>query len=244
VLAIGTPFGVGQTVTSGIVRPLAAQVVKNGLSFHPVRMPRSIPHFRRRAVMTEGRLIRHQHRDLFACWRLQRHRFFHAFQSRQGSFSPRPYAGGKAFSSALLMSRRELRMRDVRGCRSARLAQGRVDALIVNVTEAGPAANALTAGEIVYRRLTDFRRASGRPPLSPDDGRSRQVGQPDRLSRTSRSRALGALGPGAERRRRDQRTIVATPVPHGPSSKTSFAARLPIELRMPPESNSASSLLT
>ena len=76
VLAIGNPFGVGQTVTSGIVSALAR--TQAGISDHQFFIqtdaainPRQ---FRRRAGHHRRQTDRHQHGDLLALRRQHRHR--------------------------------------------------------------------------------------------------------------------------------------------------------------------------
>ena len=83
VLAIGDPFGVGQTVTMGIVSALArTQVSASRLSvLHPDRRGHQSGQFRRRAGDDRRQARRHQHRDLFAHRRQYRHRLRHSRQS-------------------------------------------------------------------------------------------------------------------------------------------------------------------
>ena len=68
VLAVGDPFGVGQTVTMGIVSALArTQVSASRLSvLHPDRRRDQSRQFRRRAGDDGRQARRHQHLDLFA----------------------------------------------------------------------------------------------------------------------------------------------------------------------------------
>ena len=83
VLAIGDPFGVGQTVTMGIVSALArTQMSRQRLSvLHPDRCRHQSRQFRRRAGHHRRQAGGHQHRDLFAQRRQYRHRFRHSRQS-------------------------------------------------------------------------------------------------------------------------------------------------------------------
>ena len=83
VLAIGDPFGVGQTVTMGIVSALARTPgLGQRLSvLHPDRRGDQSGQFRRRAGDHRRQAGRHQHRDLFAHRRQYRHRLRHSRQS-------------------------------------------------------------------------------------------------------------------------------------------------------------------
>ena len=82
VLAIGDPFGVGQTVTMGIVSALArTQSRRQRLSvLHPDRRRHQSRQFRRRAGDHRRQAGGHQHRDLFAHRRQYRHRLRHSRQ--------------------------------------------------------------------------------------------------------------------------------------------------------------------
>jgi S1-C subfamily serine protease len=77
VLAIGNPFGVGQTVTSGIVSALAR--TKVGVSDYQffIQTDAAINPCTRQH---EWRADRHQHGDLLARRRLHRHRLRHPYQ--------------------------------------------------------------------------------------------------------------------------------------------------------------------
>ena len=83
VLAIGDPFGVGQTVTMGIVSALArSQGSANDYQFFIQTDAAINPGNSGGALVTsDGRLDRHQHRDLFALRRQYRHRLRHSRQS-------------------------------------------------------------------------------------------------------------------------------------------------------------------
>ena len=72
VLAIGNPFGVGQTVTSGIVSRAGAQSGdrRRFRLLHPDRCRHQSRQFRRCADEHEGRADRYQLGDLFQGWRL------------------------------------------------------------------------------------------------------------------------------------------------------------------------------
>ena len=76
VLAVGDPFGVGQTVTMGIVSALArTQVSASRLSvFHSDRCCDQSRQFRRRAGDDGWQARRHQHIDLLELRRLRRYR--------------------------------------------------------------------------------------------------------------------------------------------------------------------------
>ena len=82
VLAIGDPFGVGQTVTSGIVSALArTQVgisdyqffIQTDAAINPGNSGGAL-------VDMDGKLVGHQHRDLLAERRLARHRLCHSVE--------------------------------------------------------------------------------------------------------------------------------------------------------------------
>ena len=86
VLAIGNPFGVGQTVTHGIVSALArTQVgicdyqffIQTDAAINPGNSGGAL-------VDMHGQACRHQHRDLFALGRLAGHRFCDPRQYGQG----------------------------------------------------------------------------------------------------------------------------------------------------------------
>ena len=82
VLAIGNPFGVGQTVTHGIISALArTQVGDHRLSIlHPDRCCDQSRQFRRRAGGHDRQARRHQHGDLLALRRLSGHRLCNSGQ--------------------------------------------------------------------------------------------------------------------------------------------------------------------
>ena len=96
VLAIGNPFGVGQTVTHGIVSAVArTQVGIIRLSvLHPDRRRHQSRQFRRRAGRYGRPAGRHQHRDLLALRRLAGHRLRHSRQhgARRGGLGARAAA--------------------------------------------------------------------------------------------------------------------------------------------------------
>ena len=103
VLAIGNPFGLNQTVTSGIISALA-RTRRRRQRFellHPDRRGDQSRQLRRRAGQPRRPADRHQHRDLFADRRLGRHRLRHALQHRrrivatgeQGGRIVRPWLG-------------------------------------------------------------------------------------------------------------------------------------------------------
>ena len=105
VLAIGDPFGVGQTVTHGIVSARGAHPGRHQrLSvLHPDRRRHQSRQFRRRAGRSQRPARRHQHRDLFALRRLAGHRLRHPGEhgARRGRFrqeaaAPRSSGRGSA----------------------------------------------------------------------------------------------------------------------------------------------------
>ena len=86
VLAIGDPFGVGQTVTSGIVSAFARMPSGAGAGpvLHPDRCGDQSGQFRRRAGRHERPPHRHQPADRLALRRVQRHRLRHPVEPRPG----------------------------------------------------------------------------------------------------------------------------------------------------------------
>ena len=112
VLAIGNPFGVGQTVTHGIISALArTQVGHHRLPvLHPDRRRHQSRQFRRRAGRHDRQAGGRQHRDLLALRRLAGHRLRHSRQhgarrrrfrqerrqGREAAVARRPAAGGDA----------------------------------------------------------------------------------------------------------------------------------------------------
>ena len=82
VLAVGNPFAVGQTVTSGIVSARGADQSRHQRFrlLHPDRRRHQSRQFRRRAGRHGRRGGRHQHGDLLALRRLDRHRLRHPVQ--------------------------------------------------------------------------------------------------------------------------------------------------------------------
>ena len=84
VLAVGNPFGLGGTVSSGIIsargRDIHSGPYDDFLQIDAVDQPRQ---FRRPDLQSRRRGDRHQHRDLFAQWRLGRHRLRHPVEPRQ-----------------------------------------------------------------------------------------------------------------------------------------------------------------
>ena len=75
VMAIGNPFGLGGTVTAGIVSARQPAQFRPVRRLHPDRRLDQPGQFRRSAVRHGRRGDRHQHRDLFADRRFGRHRF-------------------------------------------------------------------------------------------------------------------------------------------------------------------------
>ena len=96
-LAIGDPFGVGQTVTSGIVSALARTQGRHlRLSvLHPDRRRHQSRQFRRRAGRHGGHARRHQHRHLLAERRLAWHRICHSLQHGAAGGCTSALQGGK-----------------------------------------------------------------------------------------------------------------------------------------------------
>ena len=123
VLAIGNPFGVGQTVTSGIISALArteiAQLGRAGI--HPDGRRHQPRQLGRRAGRHGRPRGRHQHGDLLALGRLARHRLRHPVQPREavrGQRRDRPQ--GRA-----AVARRQARRGDARAGRGAGAGSGR-----------------------------------------------------------------------------------------------------------------------
>ena len=105
VLAIGNPFGVGQTVTHGIISALArTQVGITDYQFFIQTDARDQSRqFRRRAGRHDRQARRHQHRDLLALRRLARHRLCDSGQHgarRRGLRQERRQGGASGRGSA------------------------------------------------------------------------------------------------------------------------------------------------
>ena len=84
VLAIGNPFGLGGSVTAGIVsRPRPRHPAGPVRQLHPDRCRHQPRQFRRPAVQHGRRGDRHQHGDLLAFRRLDRHRLLDPVQHGQ-----------------------------------------------------------------------------------------------------------------------------------------------------------------
>ena len=100
VLAIGNPFGVGQTVTHGIISALArTQVGITDYQFFIQTDARDQSRqFRRRAGRHDRQACRHQYRDLFALRRFAGNRLCHPRQhgARRGRLRQERRQGGEA----------------------------------------------------------------------------------------------------------------------------------------------------
>ena len=95
VLAIGNPFGLGGTVTAGIISARARDINAGPVRrLPPDRRVDQPGQFRRPDVQHAGRGHRHQHRDLLAVRRLDRHRLRHPVdpgaQRRRAASGVRP----------------------------------------------------------------------------------------------------------------------------------------------------------
>ena len=117
VLAIGNPFGVGQTVTSGIISALARTEVGKlgGAGLHPDRRRHQSRQLRRRAGRHGGQGRRHQHGDLLPLGRLARRGLRHSLQ--HGQADRRQRRGGPQAGAAV--ARRQARCGDARDGRGA-----------------------------------------------------------------------------------------------------------------------------
>ena len=117
VLAIGNPFGVGQTVTSGIVSALARTEVGRSEAQVFIQTDAAINPGNSGGALVDmaGQGGRHQHGDLLPLRRLARHRLRHTLQPRQADRRQRrdgPQAGAA-------VARRQARRGDARDGRGA-----------------------------------------------------------------------------------------------------------------------------
>ena len=152
VLAIGDPFGVGQTVTMGIVSALArTQISRQRLSvLHPDRCRHQSGQFRRRAGHHRRQAGGHQHRDLFAQRRQYRHRLRHSRQSgapRGGRRGRRPRPARASVQLAWVGASGQPVTSDI----AASLGLPRPGGVLIkDVYPGGPLANAgVKTGEVV-----------------------------------------------------------------------------------------------
>ena len=214
VLAIGNPFGVGQTVTSGIISALArtevGQVGRAGV--HPDRC-RHQPRQLRRCPDRHGRQSRrHQHGDLLPLWRLARGGLRHSLQHGQ---SDRRQRRGRAQAGAAV-ARRQARCGDARDGRGhgarPRLRRDRHAALRRRARGGGGPAG----GRRHRRRGRSRGRRRARDPVSADHARRRQsLPRSISCARASSSRSTWRCG----RRRRPARTTCATCRARTPSTE-------------------------
>ena len=148
VLAIGDPFGVGQTVTSGIVSALArTQVgisdyqffIQTDAAINPGNSGGAL-------VDMDGQARRHQHRDLLAERRLARHRICDSFQHGARSSFSRALKGGTVQRPWLGATLQPVTP-DIADSLGLATPSG---ALVAKVATKGPAAKAgLVAGDVV-----------------------------------------------------------------------------------------------
>ena len=124
VLAIGNPFGLGGTVTAGILSARAREInsgpYDDFLQTDAVDQPRQ---FRRADVQHGWRGDRHQHRDLFALGRLDRHRLRDPLQPGRGRWSSRSSEYGHAAARLARRPHPERHRRDRREPRPRQAAR-------------------------------------------------------------------------------------------------------------------------
>ena len=148
VLAIGNPFGVGQTVTSGIISALTrTEMAQSRLAgVHPDRRRHQPGQLRRRPRRHDGQARRHQHHDLLAVRRLARHRLRHPVEPR----APLRRQRHRGAQDRAAVARRAARDRDARDGAERWGSTASPAPSSTRLTARGPAAQAgLEPGDVI-----------------------------------------------------------------------------------------------